>query len=596
MATSSTSQFKEGHSTQRPPLFDGSNYNYWKCRMKIYLQSIGFDLWNIVESDYNKPTTPYSEWTLVERTNANLDAKAMNALFCAMDKNEFNRVSTSNTAHQIWHTLEVTHEGTSKVKDSKISVLVHRFEMFKMKDNETIGEMFTRFTDIINSLIALGKDYTQVEMVRKILRALTSDWEKKTTAIEEANDLSTLTVENLIGNLMAYEVQLEDRKKDNEDKNKKVLAFQASTDDEDSDDEEEFEIITRKFRKFLKKGKFSSSKFKDTNKVTCFGCNKPGHYKKDCPLQQKLKSKSSNNFNGFTKNKNEQVKNKKKKALSITWDDSDQSSSDEEEEKEDHQANMCFMANESDDDQVSNHDELLDAFNELFLKYKQLNSSFKILKNENENLNNTLVSPYASQIEDLKEKNKELFSENYKLSSHNQLLKKECEFFKVRISNLDDNVKSLKTKYETILMNVGKFNKGKENLDNLLSYQLPATSKQGLGYVSNSSNEKTYSSMQKKNYAYLYSKFVKSNYHAHSDTSMHASSKVFSHNDRKMHMKKVACKNILKSNYIWVPKNACLSDRKIYLSNYKKDICDSKNYLSYNVGKPNSYWVWFPKC
>ena len=32
-------------------------------------------------------------------------------------------------------------------------------------------------------------------------------------AIEEANDLSTLSLENLIGNLMAYEVQLEERKK-----------------------------------------------------------------------------------------------------------------------------------------------------------------------------------------------------------------------------------------------------------------------------------------------------------------------------------------------------------------------------------------------
>ena len=141
-----------------------------------------------------KPTTPFNEWTLVEKTNANLDSKAINALFCAMDKNEFNRVSTSSSSHQIWHTLEVMHEGTSKVKDSKISVLVHRFEMFKMNEKETISEMFTRFTDIINSLIALGKVYTQVEMVRKLLRVLTSDWEKKTTAIEEANDLSTLTV------------------------------------------------------------------------------------------------------------------------------------------------------------------------------------------------------------------------------------------------------------------------------------------------------------------------------------------------------------------------------------------------------------------
>ena len=84
-------------------------------------------------------------------------SKVMNALFCAMDKNEFNRLSTSTSAHQIWHTLEVIHEETNKVKESKFSILVHMFELFKMKDKETIMEMFTRFTDITNSLIALGK-------------------------------------------------------------------------------------------------------------------------------------------------------------------------------------------------------------------------------------------------------------------------------------------------------------------------------------------------------------------------------------------------------------------------------------------------------
>ncbi|XP_020249115.1 uncharacterized protein LOC109826496 [Asparagus officinalis] len=149
--------------------------------MKIYLQSVGYDLWNIVETEFTNPTTLYTEWTLAQRKNVNLDSKAMNALFCALDKNEFNRVSTSTSAHQIWHTLEVTHERTNKVKESKFFVLVHRFELFKMKEKETITEMFTRFTDITNSLIALGKVYTQVEMVRKILRALTPEWEKKTT-------------------------------------------------------------------------------------------------------------------------------------------------------------------------------------------------------------------------------------------------------------------------------------------------------------------------------------------------------------------------------------------------------------------------------
>ena len=87
----------------------------------------------------------------------------MNALFCALNKEEFNHMSTATSANQISHTLQVTHEGTNKVKESKISVLVHRFELFKMKDNETISEMVTRLTDITNSLASLGKEYTQVK-------------------------------------------------------------------------------------------------------------------------------------------------------------------------------------------------------------------------------------------------------------------------------------------------------------------------------------------------------------------------------------------------------------------------------------------------
>jgi len=74
-----------------------------------------------------------------------------------------------------------------------------------MMENETILEMIKRFTDITNSLASLGKEYTQVEKVCKVLRALTPDWEK-TTVIEEANDLLTMSLENLIGNLMTYEV------------------------------------------------------------------------------------------------------------------------------------------------------------------------------------------------------------------------------------------------------------------------------------------------------------------------------------------------------------------------------------------------------
>ena len=121
-STSSTT-FAEGQSTQRPPLFNGLHYNYWATRMRIHMQASGFNAWNATQKEFTAPTTKYSTWTTVQKEGANANAKAMNMLYCALDRNEFNRVSIYISAYQIWETLKTIHEGTKRVKQTKISML-----------------------------------------------------------------------------------------------------------------------------------------------------------------------------------------------------------------------------------------------------------------------------------------------------------------------------------------------------------------------------------------------------------------------------------------------------------------------------------------
>uniref|UniRef100_A0A6V7QUX0 CCHC-type domain-containing protein n=1 Tax=Ananas comosus var. bracteatus TaxID=296719 RepID=A0A6V7QUX0_ANACO len=78
----------EGQSIAHPPLFNRSNYTYWKVRMQIFLQFLDFDLWDIVENGYTKPTTATSTWKAEDKGKFNLNSKAMNALHCALDSNE----------------------------------------------------------------------------------------------------------------------------------------------------------------------------------------------------------------------------------------------------------------------------------------------------------------------------------------------------------------------------------------------------------------------------------------------------------------------------------------------------------------------------
>ena len=39
-----------------PPLFDGTNYAYWKVRMRAFLQSLDEKVWQVVEIGWTKPT------------------------------------------------------------------------------------------------------------------------------------------------------------------------------------------------------------------------------------------------------------------------------------------------------------------------------------------------------------------------------------------------------------------------------------------------------------------------------------------------------------------------------------------------------------
>ena len=66
--------------------------------------------------------------------------KEMHILFCALSKMQFNKVQQCSTAHEIWRTSEIAYEGTSQVKEKKVFLIVHKYDLFKMKEGEGIKQ------------------------------------------------------------------------------------------------------------------------------------------------------------------------------------------------------------------------------------------------------------------------------------------------------------------------------------------------------------------------------------------------------------------------------------------------------------------------
>ncbi|GJS36604.1 zf-CCHC domain-containing protein [Tanacetum coccineum] len=161
--------------------------------------------------------------------------------------------------------------------------------------------------DIYNSLVithqALDEYFSSRNHVRNFLRALPTKWRPKVTAIEESKDLSSLLLDELIGNLKVYEVVLEKDLKVSKRKKYKSLALKAkkvSSDEEascsDSDDEE-YAMAVRDFKKFFRRrGKFvrqphddkktlrrAKDEKKGKEERRCFKCGDLNHFISDCP-------------------------------------------------------------------------------------------------------------------------------------------------------------------------------------------------------------------------------------------------------------------------------------------------------------------------
>ena len=131
----------EGHSIHRPPFFDGNNFTYWKNRMHVFLRSQDYEIWKVVNNGPYTLSKDENEWTSEHIMQSKLNFSAMNIMQCAIDPYEFSRVSMCSSAKEMWDNLKLIYEGTSEVKATKANILVHEYELFRMKPEETISEI-----------------------------------------------------------------------------------------------------------------------------------------------------------------------------------------------------------------------------------------------------------------------------------------------------------------------------------------------------------------------------------------------------------------------------------------------------------------------
>ncbi|GJT21957.1 zf-CCHC domain-containing protein [Tanacetum coccineum] len=469
-------KYLEGQSMQRPPLFESDGFIYWKNRFETYVKSKDLDLWHVItDGDFPpiqfNPETKKDEIVSFHKQNDDLKKKlaknneAKMVIYNALPRKEYERIFMCQTAKEIWDTLLITHQGNNQVKANKIDLLVQQYEQFMIPEEESIDNAFAKFNTIITSLKALDEGFSSKNCVRKFLRALHPKWRAKVTAIEESKNLTTLSLDELIGNLKVYEEVI---KKDSETvKNKReqsrsiALKARKESSDEDSStsdsEDEEYAMAVRNFKKFFKRqGRFVKQPYEerrsfqrnkdDKNKTSerkCFKCGDPNHLIGECPKQ--LKYQNQRAFVGGA------------------WSDSDD---DEEEKTKDEKCLMAKDSNEvlSETEYFSDNQSSLDE-NDIDNEYSRLCKLGLKVMAKNKTLKQAKIK-LENEVLELKdklsrlEKGKEVIEECklcHELKFENEELRKE-------ISRLN------------------QFNDSSHSLKKIISSQKPSGDKTGLGF------------------------------------------------------------------------------------------------------------------
>jgi len=352
---SQSNEFSLGISINKPHLRKAGEEEWWEKTMESYISTNDYQCWRVILNgngvvDLNKPE---ADWTPADYTTMEKNAKARQYILNGLGREDMDKVLHIDNAKGMWNALKEMHEGSDELKASRKFQLQGEYHSFKMNDNESVSEYYSRFQRLTSKLTNAGVVLEDTSKALVIVNGLTEKFSLIKGIMRNTPGALALALPQIIGKLVVDETELKKANQTKEVEKGVALKIQAGiskafarleTEENSSDDEEEEEDeMTALFTKHIKK-QFIKRKFKpnfqkkDLKEYVCYQCNKKGHFAKNCPNgsgEEKQENKVSQE-NTFSRNKFQ-----KKKALVAAW------GSDSEEESGSPKGDRCLMARSS---------------------------------------------------------------------------------------------------------------------------------------------------------------------------------------------------------------------------------------------------------
>ena len=279
------------------PMLTSTNYTVWAMRMKVALKV--HKVWEAIEE----------EATTGEKNNM-----AVALLFQSIPEALVLQVGELETAKQVWEAIKTRHVGAERVKEARLQTLMNDFDRLKMKDTESIDEFGGKLSELAAKSASLGVHIEEVKLVKKFLSSLPrKKYIHIVASLEQVLNLNTTSFEDIMGRLKAYEERIKEDEEVEDDQPKlmytptdgQVNQNRPSQDQQSrSSQEQGYNYYGNSYRgrgrggrygNYRGRGRGRSYEGRDASRVTCYRCDKVGHFVAQCPdLKLKLQEAQEN--------------------------------------------------------------------------------------------------------------------------------------------------------------------------------------------------------------------------------------------------------------------------------------------------------------
>src|SRR6266540_934976 len=174
------------------PILNKTNYGHWSLVMKVMLQARGLweacDLGGVSHQD---------------------DRMALEALIRAVPPEMVSTVAVKATAKEAWDAIKTLRVGNDRVRKATAQKVRKEYETIVFREGEAVDGFYLRLCGLVTQLGILDDPEQANKVVEKFLRCMPASFSQIVLSIETMLDVSTLSMEEVVGRIKAVEDRCE---------------------------------------------------------------------------------------------------------------------------------------------------------------------------------------------------------------------------------------------------------------------------------------------------------------------------------------------------------------------------------------------------